>query len=135
MSAAVVATISATCQVETDSLQTVSLDSTVITTQKYDDSGDGVYDRRVIYRNIRPILKYANGESGKIGFKVCVNPKGEVVSSEIIANETTIENSKVLEQATEAIYGYKYEANSKSLDIECGMIVINITPFGKKRRF
>ena len=131
LSAAVVATISATCQVETDSLQTVSLDSTVITTQKYDDSGDGVYDRRVIYRNIRPIVKYANGESGKIGFKVCVNPKGEVVSSEIIANETTIENSKVLEQATEAIY----EASSKSLDIECGMIVINITPFGKKRRF
>ena len=124
------------CQIEQGSTQSEALDSTAISTLKYDDDGsNGIFGRRVTYRNVAPILKNANGISGKIGFKVCINPEGEVVAIELIENETTIEKKEALEQATKAIYGYKFEANPDAIEHECGKIILNIEAFGERRGF
>jgi len=96
---------------------------------EYDDSGNGIFGRRVIYRNIGAILKGASGKSGKIYFKVCVNPKGTVNFAELNELETTITDRTTLKNAIEAIYGYKFEPDPRAADEECGKIVVNIDNF------
>jgi len=96
---------------------------------EYDDSGNGIFGRRVTYRNVAPILKGASGKSGKIHFKVCVNPKGTVNFAELNELETTITDRSTLKNAIQAIYGYKFEPDPRAADEECGKIVVSIDNF------
>lgn len=96
---------------------------------EYDDSGNGIFGRRVTYRNIGPILKGASGKSGKIYFKVCVNPKGNVIFAELNELKTTIGDRTTLKKAIEAIYGYEFEPDPSAADEECGKIVVNVENF------
>lgn len=96
---------------------------------KYDDSGNGVFGRRVIYRNIAPILKDAKGKSGKIQFKVCVNPHGSVIFAELNEQGTTITDNETLKNALKTIYDYKFEPKSGAVSEECGKIIIQIDNF------
>ncbi len=100
---------------------------------EYDDSGNGIFGRRVIYRNIQPILKEAASKSGKIHFKVCINPRGMVNYAELNELETTITDRSILKSAIDAIYGYKFEPNPGAPDEECGKIVINVENFNGLR--
>ncbi len=96
---------------------------------EYDDSGNGIFGRRVTYRNIAPILKFASGKSGKIYFKVCINPKGQVNFAELNEMQTTITDRTTLKEAIKAIYGYKFEPDPRAADEECGKIVVNVENF------
>lgn len=96
---------------------------------EYDDSGNGIFGRRVTFRNIAPILRHASGKSGKIHFKVCINPRGQVNFAELNELQTTISDRGVLKKAIEAIYGYKFEPDPGAADEECGKIVVNVENF------
>lgn len=96
---------------------------------EYDSSGNGIFGRRVIYRNIQPILDGAASKSGKIYFKVCINQKGSVNFAELNELETTINDTQTLKTAISAIYKYKFEPDPRAPDEECGKLVINIDNF------
>ena len=55
----------------------------------YDASGDGVFGRRVIYRNLNGVFAIAK-KSGRIVAKVCINRNGIVTYAEINEFETSI---------------------------------------------
>ncbi len=93
-------------------------------TGKYDGSGDGIFGRKVIFRDVKALMAAIN-ESGTISIKTCVNRDGNVTYVEIIEDETTTRNKKVLRKALAAIRNYKFEPESTAAQEECGKMVIS----------
>lgn len=89
-------------------------------TGEYDDSGNGIFGRKVIYQNWREAIKNLNNINGVIVMKFCVNRSGEVTYVEIIPDETTETDRKVLKQVARGMYGYKVEPDPSGPKEECG---------------
>ncbi len=103
---------------------------------EYDGSGNGVFGRRVIYRNIAEILRvgFGNQEGKRIVAKFCVNRDGIVTYAELLNFETNAIIPPGKEKAVlKGIYGYKVEADPKAPKEQCGKLKIllnNINTFG-----
>lgn len=92
-------------------------------TGDYDGSGNGIFKRRVIYKNWAnlPMTK-----SGKVAVKTCINRSGIVTFTEIVQTETTIKDRAILKQTLKAAKGYKYEADPKAPAEQCGKLLITL---------
>lgn len=93
-------------------------------TGAYDGSGDGIFGRKVIYRDKKALMEVIN-KSGKIVMKMCINPSGEVTYVEIDEESTTIRDRKVLNKALKAIRNYKFEPKPNGPSEECGKMTIS----------
>jgi len=95
---------------------------------EYDDSGDGVFGRRVVHRDYSMIQK-ATGKSGKIVFKVCIGRNGLVTYTEIDEFQTTITDRQILRDAVKSIQKYKYEPDPTAPKEQCGKFTLKIDNF------
>lgn len=89
---------------------------------EFDGSGDGVFGRKVIYRNHAELAQVTASGSGKIYVKVCINRGGLATYTEIDNFNTTITNKNTLRKALKMIKGYKFEPDRSAPKEQCGMI-------------
>ncbi len=89
----------------------------------YDGSGDGIFGRRVIYRNVKELPL---DKTGRIEVKVCVNRAGSVTYLELLEDGTTVTNSKTLKKTLKAAQGYKFEPDFKAASEQCGRLVFKL---------
>jgi len=92
---------------------------------KYDDSGNGVFGRKIVKRNWRELFKGGNQSkrSGKIAVMICVDRSGTVKYTEILFDETTETDSKRLKQAMKAANGYRFQEDLNAPAEECGKLI------------
>ncbi len=90
---------------------------------EYDDSGDGVFGRKVIWRNVKEIPMT---QTGKVAFKVCINRAGIVTHVELLEMETTITDRSLLKKTAEAASGYKFEPDYSAPREQCGKLKITL---------
>ncbi|MBK9253925.1 MAG: hypothetical protein IPM42_00405 [Saprospiraceae bacterium] len=90
-------------------------------TGEYDGSGDGIFGRKVIYRDIAGI-KAAFSISGTVSVKVCVNRAGIATFSEVIEKETTIRDRSVLRKFLTAARNYKFAPDLTAPKEQCGKL-------------
>ena len=95
----------------------------------YDDSGRGIFGRRVTKRNNVALARTVSGKSGKFVFKVCVNPQGFVTYVEIDEFLTTIKDRSALKKAMNVMSGYEYEPDPSAPGEECGKFTFSIDNF------
>ena len=95
---------------------------------EYDDSGDGIFGRKVIYRDPR-MIRYVSGKSGRIVFKVCISRGGTVSFLQIDELETTVKDNSVLRNALDAMSSYKYETDITAPREQCGKFTVSIDNF------
>ena len=88
----------------------------------YDGSGNGIFGRKIIYRNHAELAAIIASGSGKIYVKVCIDRKGKATYTEIDNSNTTITNKKTLKNALKMIKGYRYEPDSTAPKEQCGLI-------------
>ncbi len=95
---------------------------------EYDDSGNGVFGRRVIYRNIKAVLDvgFDNQKGKKIVAKFCVARPGNVTYVEISDETTAIITRSKMKSVMDALYGYKVEPDFKAPREQCGKITISL---------
>jgi outer membrane biosynthesis protein TonB len=91
-------------------------------TGAYDGSGDGIFGRKVIYRDVAA-AKAAVNMSGTVAIKVCVNRAGIVTYGEIIPGETTIKDKATLKKFMAAARNYKFAPNLNAPKEECGKLI------------
>jgi len=89
---------------------------------EFDGSGNGVFGRKVIYRNHAELAAVTASGSGKIYVKVCINRAGKATYTEIDNFNTTITNKNTLRKALKMIKGYKFEPDPTAQKEQCGMI-------------
>jgi len=103
---------------------------------EYDGSGNGVFGRRVTYRNIAEILRvnFENQKGKRIVAKFCVNRAGIVTYAELLELETTAIIPEGKKRAVlKGVYGYKVEPDKSAPSEQCGKLSIlldNINAFG-----
>lgn len=100
-------------------------------TGEYDSSGDGVFGRRVIYRNTLEILKvnFQNQEGKVIVSKFCVDRSGRVTYAELVDEESNaiIPNGREgRRQVLKGVYGYKVEPDPTASKEQCGKLTIRL---------
>ena len=88
----------------------------------YDGSGDGVFGRKVVYRNHAELAAITASGSGRIYVKVCIDRKGKATYTEIDNSNTTIKNKNTLRKALKMIKSYRFEPDPKAQKEQCGMI-------------
>ncbi len=88
-------------------------------TGAYDGSGDGVFGRKIIYRDMSA-AKSATTVSGKVSVKVCINRAGLVTYVELNNTETTIRDKQTLEIYLKAARGYKFQPDLTAPKEQCG---------------
>ncbi len=86
---------------------------------EFDASGDGIFGRKVIYRD-PSMIRLVSGKSGKLVFKVCINRRGTVSYIEIDELKTTIKDTKTLRNGLESMRKYKYEVDYSAAKEQCG---------------
>ncbi len=91
-------------------------------TGEYDGSGNGIFNRKVIYRNVSalPMTK-----SGKVVVKTCINRMGSITFTEILP-ETTIKDRAILKKTLTAVKGYKYQPDPKAPKEQCGKLKFTV---------
>ncbi len=94
-------------------------------TGEYDGSGNGVFGRKVIYRNIDEAMKSAV-ESGKVEAKICIDRAGKPTYVEIDEYKSTITDSKTLKGFLKALYGYRYQKDMSAPEEQCGRFAFNL---------
>ena len=92
---------------------------------EFDDSGDGIFGRKVIYRD-PSMIRLVSGKSGKIVFKVCINRRGVVSYLEIDELRTTIKNTTTLRNALESMRKYQYEEDYSAAKEQCGAFTVSV---------
>ena len=90
---------------------------------EFDGSGDGIFGRKVIYRNYKNIPMHT---SGRIVFRVCINRGGAVTYVEIDNTQTTVKDRNTLKEALTAAKGYKFEQDPKAPREQCGILRFTI---------
>jgi len=90
-------------------------------TGDYDGSGDGVFGRKVIFRDTKA-AKVALGMSGTVTVKICVNRAGSVTFAEVLPTESTIRDRETLKNFNKAAFGYKVQPDFKAPKEQCGKI-------------
>lgn len=96
---------------------------------QYDGSGNGIFGRKVIKRNVNEVLRvnFENQENKKIVAKVCINRAGNVSFAELLYAETTAKIPTGKDKdVLRGIYGYKYEPNRSAPYEECGKLTITL---------
>ncbi|HHS95384.1 MAG TPA: hypothetical protein ENJ45_02260 [Phaeodactylibacter sp.] len=84
-----------------------------------DFPGDGLFNRRVIYRaDVKSVTK----EEGKIVINLCVNRAGRVVYSKFNKEASTIKTTSVIRKALEVAKQYRFEKDYSAPDKQCGKL-------------
>jgi outer membrane biosynthesis protein TonB len=96
-------------------------------TGAYDGSGDGIFKRKIIYRDQSSIKKAVN-VSGKIAVKVCINRGGMVTYLELLNSETTVRDKPTLKMYLQAAKTYKFQPDlsTNTPKEQCGKIKFNV---------
>lgn len=90
-------------------------------TGAYDDSGDGIFGRRIkTIPNLYPIM--SKKVTGKIVVKTCINPRGNVVHTELIRESTSIRDKALLKDALKTARNYTYEKDINAPAEQCGKL-------------
>jgi hypothetical protein len=111
--------------VDSDDLIIKLIDSVDFSTLRMDTSGDGLFGRKIIYRDMSA-AKSATLVSGRVGVKVCINKEGIVKYAEIIQDSSTIKDVRILKKYLKASCGYKFQPNPDAPDYECGRMRFTI---------
>jgi outer membrane biosynthesis protein TonB len=90
---------------------------------EYDGSGNGIFGRKVVYRNYSGIPMT---QSGTIIIKICVNRGGTVTYVELIELGTTIKDRDILTKSLRAAKGYRFQPDQSSPAEECGKLEISL---------
>lgn len=90
-------------------------------TGAYDGSGNGVFGRKIIYRDLSA-AKQAINETGKVVTKVCINRAGIVTYVELNNKETTIRGREALKAYLKAARGYKFQPDPTAPKEQCGKL-------------
>jgi len=101
------------------------LDSVDASELKYDGTGDGVFRRKIIYRDMSA-AKSAIYVSGRVDVKVCINREGIVKYAEVLKDSSTIKDVKALKSFLKASCGYKFQPNPDAPKYECGKMSFRI---------
>jgi len=91
----------------------------------FDGSGDGIFGRKVIYRDLTA-TKAAVRVSGKIVCIVCINKAGLVTYAGLIGSETTIKDKRALRAYLKAATGYKFQPDASAPVQQCGKLRFTI---------
>jgi hypothetical protein len=94
---------------------------TTYSQESFDGSGDGVFGRKIIYRDLTA-TKAAVRTSGKVVFIVCINNAGLVTYAGLIGSETTIKDKKTLRAYLKAATGYKFQPDASAPVQQCGKL-------------
>ena len=90
-------------------------------TGEYDGSGDGVFGRKVVYRD-QQSAKAAVNETGFIAVKICVDRAGKVTYAELIPGLTTIKNKVTIKNYLKAARNYRVKADYSAPEEQCGKL-------------
>ncbi len=90
----------------------------------YDGSGDGVFGRKIVYRDLSA-AKAAINASGKVVMKVCINRAGNVTYVEQIEG-TTLKDREGLKMYLKAARGYKFQPDPKAPKEQCGKLTFTV---------
>ena len=82
-----------------------------------DRPGDGIFDRRVIFR---PEIQKITKEEGKIVVNICINQDGRVVYVKPDKSNTTITDMDNVRKAVEMTTQYKFERDVSAPYKQCG---------------
>ncbi len=91
----------------------------------YDGSGDGVFGRKIIVRNLSG-TKAAISVSGRVVTKICINRAGNVTFVELIPSETTVRDRNTLKLYMKAARGYKFQPDLTSPKEQCGKLSFKV---------
>jgi outer membrane biosynthesis protein TonB len=94
-------------------------------TGAYDGSGNGIFGRKITYRNVAG-AKSAISVSGRVYVKVCINRAGIVTFGEIIPSESTITDSKVCKEYLKVAKAYKFQPDPTAPKEECGKLIFTV---------
>ncbi|MFZ1523197.1 MAG: hypothetical protein WAT22_00160 [Saprospiraceae bacterium] len=94
-------------------------------TGEYDGSGDGVFGRKVTYRDLSA-TKAAISVSGRVVTKICINRAGNVTFVELIPTETTIRDKNTLKLYLKAARGYKFQPDLSAPKEQCGKLSFKV---------
>lgn len=97
-------------------------------TGEFDDSGDGIFGRKVVYWD-HSMRRKAVAKSGRIVFTVCINRKGNVSFVSLNEFETTVKERTILRNALKAMYNYRYEPDPNAAREQCGKYTVTIDNF------
>ena len=101
------------------------LESGICLGSEIDVSGYGVYGRRV--EKIPNLASLMKGPiSGNIILNFCINPEGDVTYSQVILDETTIEDKQLLKSALKISRKYKYEKKINAPEEQCGKFTFSL---------
>ncbi len=92
-------------------------------TGEYDGSGDGIFGRKVIYRNTSGLDM---SKSGIVSVKTCINRAGRVNFVELLDDETTIRDKSILKKTLKAARGYKFEPDLSAPKEQCGKLIFRL---------
>jgi len=92
---------------------------------EYDDSGDGVFGRKVVHRDYS-MVKKATSKSGVISIKVCIGRDGNVTYVEIDEFETTIDDRGIRKDALRSLKKYRYEPDPSAPREQCGKYKLKV---------
>lgn len=90
----------------------------------YDGSGDGIFGRKVVYRDLKGAMDLAQ-QSSKIVMKVCIDRAGAVTYVEIDEDQTSTRNRRLLKKAISVARNYRYEPDPKAAPEMCGKFTFN----------
>lgn len=94
-------------------------------TGEYDGSGDGVFGRKIVFRDLSA-TKAAINVSGRVVTKICINRAGIVTYTELIPAETTVRDKKTLKLYLKAARGYKFQPDLKAPKEQCGKLSFKV---------
>lgn len=86
--------------------------------------GDGVIDRKVIYR--AEISKFAK-KSGIVVVKICINPNGLVVYAEPDYEKSTLKDKTLISRSVETALKWKFERKANAPSKDCGRVTFRFT--------
>lgn len=94
-------------------------------TGAYDDSGNGIFGRRIIKTpSLGTIM--SQKVTGKIVIKMCVNPRGQVIHTELNRKETTIRDKALMKEALRVAKNYLYEKDIDAPAEQCGKFTFRL---------
>lgn len=105
----------------------IVIDTSDIDCWPYDDSGIGIFGRRVAKApNLGSII--SKKDTGLIVLKLCINPHGQVIKAQLNRGETTIKDKTVLNDALRLCNRYSFEQDVEAPAEQCGKFTFRFDP-------
>ncbi|HMR87718.1 MAG TPA: hypothetical protein PKD51_06170 [Saprospiraceae bacterium] len=95
------------------------IDSIDFSSLRMDATGDGLFGRKIIYRD-KSAAKKSVRVRGRIKLKVCINRDGIVKYAEVLQDSSTVKDMKALKTYLKAAVGYKFQPSTDVPEYECG---------------